>query len=67
MRKILHSRVSAALLLDVSLRHVDYLVKSGALKSVVIGKRRLILHSELERLAKVGTRLTLHRGGRHGK
>ena len=55
MERILHSRADAAFLLGVSLRHLDYLLKSRALKAVKIGKRTLIGHAELVRLAKRGT------------
>jgi excisionase family DNA binding protein len=67
MEKLLHSRADAALLLGVSLRHLDYLLKSGAVRSVKIGKRTLIKSSDLVRLARCGARMTPYQGGRRGK
>ena len=55
MEKLLHPRQEAAQLLSVSLRKVDLLIASKALKTVRVGRRNLVAHSELERFARTGT------------
>ncbi len=58
MERILHPRLDSADLLGISLRKLDGLLKDGSLRAVKIGKRTLIPHSELLRLAKSGTKST---------
>jgi excisionase family DNA binding protein len=55
MEKLLHPRQEAAQLLSVSLRKIDLLISSKALKTVRVGRRNLVAHSELERFARTGT------------
>lgn len=56
MERILHPRPDSAHLLGISLRKLDGLLKDGSLRAVKIGKRTLIPHTELLRLAKSGAR-----------
>lgn len=49
---ILVSRPEAARLLGLSARTVDYLRSKGVLRSRKIGKRALILRTDLERFAR---------------
>jgi len=58
MERILHPRLDSAHLLGISLRKLDGLLKDGSLRAVKIGKRTLIPHTELLRLAKSGTKST---------
>ncbi len=55
MEKILHARQEAAQMLSISLRKVDLLISSKTLKTVRVGRRNLVAHSELERFARTGT------------
>jgi excisionase family DNA binding protein len=55
MEKLLHPRQEAAQMLSVSLRKIDLLISSKALKTVRVGRRNLVAHSELERFARTGT------------
>ena len=66
MQRILYSRADAAFLLGVSLRHIDYLLKSKKIKAVKIGKRTLIARVQLLRLADRGDRQILLYGGGRG-
>jgi excisionase family DNA binding protein len=56
MEKLLHPRQEAAQLLSISLRKIDLLISSKALKTVRVGRRNLVARSELERFARKGTR-----------
>jgi excisionase family DNA binding protein len=56
MEKLLHPRQEAAQLLSISLRKIDLLIASKALKTVRVGRRNLVARSELERFAQNGTR-----------
>jgi excisionase family DNA binding protein len=58
MERILHPRLDSADVLGISVRKLDGLLKDGSLRAVKIGKRTLIPHSELLRLAKSGTKST---------
>lgn len=55
MEKLLHARQEAAQLLSISLRKIDLLIASKALKTVRVGRRNLVARSELERFARTGT------------
>jgi excisionase family DNA binding protein len=55
MEKLLHPRQEVAALLSVSLRMVDQLIKAGQLKTVRVGRRNLVAHTELGRFVKQGT------------
>jgi excisionase family DNA binding protein len=50
------SRRSAAWSLAISLRTLDELLAMGVIRSLKLGKRRLVLASELERLAANATK-----------
>jgi excisionase family DNA binding protein len=56
MEKILHARMEVAQLLSVSLRKIDELIATRKLKTVRVGRRNLVAHSELTRFAQSGTR-----------
>jgi excisionase family DNA binding protein len=56
MGKILHARMEAAQLLSVSLRKIDELIATKKLRTVRVGRRNLVAHSELTRFAHTGTR-----------
>jgi excisionase family DNA binding protein len=49
---ILLSKVEAASMLSVSLRMIDYLIRTGQLKSVKLKRRRLVPRSEILRIAR---------------
>jgi excisionase family DNA binding protein len=55
MEKILHPRMEVAQLLSLSLRKVDELIATKKLKTVRVGRRNLVAHSELARFALKGT------------
>ena len=55
IEKLTVSRREAASVLSVSLRTVDYLLAQNRLKSIRIGKRRLINLASLRRVAGMGT------------
>jgi excisionase family DNA binding protein len=55
MEKLLHPRQEAAQLLSISLRKIDLLISSKALKTVRVGRRNLVAHTELGRFASIGT------------
>ena len=55
MEKLLHPRQEAAQLLSISLRKIDLLISSKALKTVRVGRRNLVAHTELERFVRTGT------------
>jgi excisionase family DNA binding protein len=55
MQRILHPRADAAHLLAISIRKLDNLVREHVIKSIKIGKRTLIPHTELQRFARRGT------------
>ena len=55
MARLLHPRPDAAHLLAISLRRLDYLIKSKDLSVIRIGKRTLVSQAELERFARCGT------------
>jgi excisionase family DNA binding protein len=61
--RLLYSPNRAAELLDVSRSSVYTLMKTGALRYVMIGSDRRIPHSELERLAREGTGTAEEGGG----
>ena len=50
--KILFSRKNAAAAMDISLRTVDYLISSGKLKTIKIGRRTLVKQKSIEMLAR---------------
>jgi excisionase family DNA binding protein len=54
MQKLLYARLEAAQALSISLRKLDELISTKLLKSVRVGKRNMIAHSELERFARIG-------------
>jgi excisionase family DNA binding protein len=54
------------LLLAISLRKLDELVREQTIKIVKIGRRTLVPHAELERFAKLNTAENLD-GGPHGE
>ena len=56
MQKLLFARLEAAQALGISLRKVDELISTKALKTVRVGKRNMVTRSELERFARSGTR-----------
>jgi len=56
MEKLLHPRLEVATLLSVSLRKIDELIATKKLKTVRVGRRNLVAHSELTRFAQSGTR-----------
>ncbi len=55
MEKILHARMEVAQLLSVSLRKIDELIATKKLKTVRVGRRNMVAHSELTRFARTGT------------
>ena len=55
MEKLLHPRLEVATLLSVSLRKIDELIATKKLKTVRVGRRNLVAHSELTRFAQSGT------------
>jgi len=65
MQRILHARPDAAHLLAISLRKLDHLIQTKALRTIKIGKRTLVPRAELERFAKCGT--AKRNGGHHGQ
>lgn len=56
MEKLLHPRLEVAQLLSLSVRKVDELIATKKLKTVRIGRRNLVAHSELTRFVLKGTR-----------
>jgi excisionase family DNA binding protein len=50
--RILHNKRESAALLNLSERMIEYLIARHELRSVKIGKRRLIARTELERFAR---------------
>jgi excisionase family DNA binding protein len=62
--QFLYAREDAARLLAISLRKLDYLIQQNALKTVKVGKRTLISHTELENFAGHGTGKHSGIGGR---
>jgi excisionase family DNA binding protein len=56
MEKLLYARLEAAQALAISLRKVDELIATRALKTVRVGKRNMVTRAELERFARNGTR-----------
>jgi len=56
MEKLLHPRLEAAQLLSVSLRKIDELIATKKLKTIRVGRRNMVAHSELTRFALKGTR-----------
>jgi excisionase family DNA binding protein len=56
MEKFLHPRLEVAQMLSISLRKVDELIATKELKTVRVGRRNLVTHSELTRFALKGTR-----------
>ena len=56
MEKLLHPRLEVATLLSVSLRKIDELIATKKLKTVRVGRRNLVAHSELTRFAQSRTR-----------
>jgi hypothetical protein len=52
MQRILHSKPEAAMLMCISLRKLDYMISLGELKTVRLGKRRMVPRAEIERIAK---------------
>jgi excisionase family DNA binding protein len=55
MEKILHPRMEVAQLLSVSLRKIDELIATKKLKTIRVGRRNLVAHTELQRFALKGT------------
>ena len=55
MDKLMYARLEAAQLLSLSLRTIDELI-AKKLKTVRVGRRNLVPHSELLRFACGGTR-----------
>ncbi len=55
MEKLLHPRLEVAQLLSVSLRKIDELIATKKLKTVRVGRRNLVAHTELQRFALKGT------------
>jgi excisionase family DNA binding protein len=55
MQKLMYARLEAAQLLSLSLRKIDELIAAKQLKSVRVGRRNLVPHSELTRFARNGT------------
>ena len=51
-KKLLCSRQDAASALSVCLRTVDYLISSGKLKTIKIGRRTLVKQKSIEMLAR---------------
>ena len=51
-KKLLCSRQDAASALSVCLRTVDYLISSGKLKTIKIGRRTLVKQNSIEMLAR---------------
>jgi excisionase family DNA binding protein len=56
MEKLLHPRLEVAQLLSVSLRKIDELIATKKLKTIRVGRRNMVAHSELTRFALKGTR-----------
>lgn len=50
--RLLHSKVEASHLLCISVRKLEQLILSKQIRTVRVGKRRLIPRRELERLAR---------------
>ncbi len=55
MNRLLYPRLEAAQLLSISLRKIDMLIAHNEIKTIRIGKRRLIAYTELEKFARRGT------------
>jgi excisionase family DNA binding protein len=51
-QRVTHPKTEAAFLLGISLRKLELMIASKELRTVRIGKRRLIPRSEIERLAR---------------
>ncbi len=56
MDKLMYARLEAAQLLSLSLRKIDELIAKKKLKTIRVGRRNLVPHSELLRFACGGTR-----------
>jgi excisionase family DNA binding protein len=50
--RLAHPKPEAAFLLGVSLRKLELMVSAKEIKTVQIGRRRLVPRSEIERLAR---------------
>jgi excisionase family DNA binding protein len=51
-RRILHPKQEAAWLIGVSPRMLDYMIRRGDVKTVKVGKRRLVPRSEILKIAR---------------
>jgi hypothetical protein len=63
MAPLLYARPEAARSVAISLRLLDSLIQKKIIKIVKIGKRTLVPHTELEKLAKRGTCAKSEAGG----
>lgn len=61
-KKILLSLKEVSVLVDLSLRTTTKLVASGELKSIRVGRRRLVHRDELERFARLNHSTTPQQG-----
>jgi excisionase family DNA binding protein len=51
-QRILHPKTEAATLMGISPRKLDYMISNGEVKTVRLGKRRMVPRAEIERIAR---------------
>lgn len=49
---LVSKKETTELLGDISMRTLDYMIAKGEIRTVRIGKRRLVLRSEIDRIAR---------------